>query len=225
MRILTVEDNLVLGEAIVEILRDENYAVDYAENGATASELMATNDYDLVVLDRQIPSPDGIELLRQWRSESIATPVLMLTALGEVEAKISGLDAGADDYLTKPFVFGELLARVRALLRRRNRPLQPAFAAGDLRLDRVRRIVTVGGRTIEVSPKEFAMLEYLLVRLGEAVSRFEIEEHVWDSAFDSTANVVDVLIHRLRKKIDHGRSKTLIHTMKGFGYRLSAERE
>ena len=225
MRILTVEDNVVLGEAIVEILRDENYAVDYAQNGTSASELMASNDYDLVVLDRQIPSPDGMELLRQWRSDSITTPVLMLTALGEIEAKISGLDAGADDYLTKPFVFGELLARVRSLLRRGNRPLQSSFTAGDLHLDRVRRQVSVAGEVIDVSPKEFAMLEYLLVRIGEAVSRFEIEEHVWDSAFDSTANVVDVLIHRLRKKIDHGRDKTLIHTMKGFGYRLSAERE
>ncbi len=225
MRILTVEDNVVLGEAIVEILREHSYAVDYAEDGATASELMAINDYDLVVLDRQIPSPDGIELLRQWRAEAIATPVLMLTARGEIEAKVSGLDAGADDYLTKPFVFSELLARVRSLLRRRNKPLQSAFAAGDLLLDQVTRAVSVGGKRIEVSPKEFAMLEYLLVHLGEAVSRFEIEEHVWDSAFDSTANVVDVLIHRLRKKIDHGHSKALIHTVMGFGYRLSAERE
>jgi len=225
VRILTVEDNVVLGEAIVEILREHSYAVDYAEDGATASELMAINDYDLVVLDRQIPSPDGIELLRQWRAEAIATPVLMLTARGEIEAKVSGLDAGADDYLTKPFVFSELLARVRSLLRRRNKPLQSAFAAGDLLLDQVTRAVSVGGKRIEVSPKEFAMLEYLLVHLGEAVSRFEIEEHVWDSAFDSTANVVDVLIHRLRKKIDHGHSKALIHTVMGFGYRLSAERE
>lgn len=225
MRILTVEDNVVLGEAIVEILREHNYAVDYAENGATASELMAINDYDLVVLDRQIPSPDGIALLRQWRAEAIATPVLMLTARGEIEAKVSGLDAGADDYLTKPFVFSELLARVRSLLRRRSKPLQSAFAAGDLLLDRVTREVSVGGKRIDISPKEFAMIEYLLVHLGEAVSRFEIEEHVWDSAFDSTANVVDVLIHRLRKKIDRGRSKTLIHTVMGFGYRLSAERE
>jgi DNA-binding response OmpR family regulator len=225
VRILVVEDNRALAEAIVEILSDELYAADLAPDGATASELMAVNDYDLAVLDREIPPPKGLDLLREWRAAGITIPILMLTGLGEVEQKITGLDAGADDYLAKPFVFAELLARIRSLLRRRDKQLQAELTAGNLRLDRTTHTVFLGDDEIELSPKEYTLIEYLLVRKGEAVSRFEIEEHVWDSAFDSTTNVVDVLIHRLRRKIDHGHDGKLLHTVKGVGYRLSESRE
>ncbi len=225
MRILLVEDDPTLSDSIAEVLRDDHYAVDTARNGASASEQAAFNDYDLVVLDYNIPPPTGIELLRGWRAEGKTTPVLMLTARSTVEQRVEGLDAGADDYLVKPFDFAELLARVRSLLRRREKPLQATLEAGDLVLDRGKHEVRVGERPIDLSPKEFALLEYFLSRKDEVVSRAEIEEHVWDSSFDSFTNIVDVLVHRLRKKIDGDLPQRLLHTVKGAGYRLSSERQ
>lgn len=224
MRILIVEDELVLGQALVELLEDEYYAVDWAQDGATASELADVNDYDLVVLDWTIPPPTGIELLRAWRKEGKDTPVLMLTGRSAVGDKVDGLDTGADDFLTKPFLLLEFLARVRSLMRRRGKSLQPKLQAGDLEMDRAARLVKVAGRVLDLSPKEFALLEYFLNKKDEVVTRSELSEHVWDDSFDSLGNVIDVTIHRLRKKIDNNREQKLLHTLKGIGYVLKSER-
>lgn len=224
MRILVVEDETLLAEAVVELLGDEGYAVDLAANGETASELVAVNPYDLVVLDWTIPPPTGIELLQRWRDEGRTVPVLMLTGRSAEDDRVGGLDTGADDYLTKPFSFAELLARVRSLLRRREKPLQTELVAGDVVMDRAGRTVTVAGEPVELRLKEFALLEYLLTRADEVVSRSDLIEHVWDDAFDSLSNVVDVTVHRVRRKIDGDREERLLHTVKGVGYVLRSER-
>ena len=225
MRILVVEDEDALAGSVVESLEDQSYAVDRAADGASAAELVELNQYDLIVLDWTLPQgPSGLELLARWRSAGIQTPVLMLTGRKEVGDRVDGLDSGADDYLTKPFSFDELSARVRSLLRRRERVLK-TMTAGDLELDRAARRVTVAGEEIELAPKEFGILEYLLARLGETVSRTELSEHVWDENFDAMSNVVDVLVYRLRKKIDGGRDGKLLHTIKGVGYVLKNRRE
>ncbi len=224
MRILIVEDDPRLSELICEVLEGACYAVDPAADGETAAELMEVNDYDLVVLDWVIPAPSGIELLRTWRRQGYSLPILMLTARDAVADRVGGLDDGADDYLTKPFSFVELLARVRSLLRRRDVPLQLVLEAGDLKLYRSKHQVTVAGEPVMLSPKEFAVLEYLLARKDEVVTRIAIEEHAWDEASDPMANVVDVVIHRLRKKIDGGREGRLVHTVRGVGYVLRSQR-
>lgn len=224
MRILVVEDEEVLAQALVEVLEGEYYAVDLACDGATAAELAEVNGYDLVVLDWTIPPPTGIELLRSWRDQGKDMPVLMLTGRSAVTDRVDGLDTGADDFLTKPFSLPEFLARVRSLLRRRARPLQSALSAGDLEMDRASRSVRVGGRLLDLSPKEFALLEYLLNRKDEVVTRTEISEHVWNDSFDSFGNVIDVTIHRLRKKIDGDRGEKLLQTLKGVGYVLRDRR-
>lgn len=224
MRILLVEDDASLGPALVELLAGEAYAVDHAPDGDTASELFDVNTYDVVVLDWSIPPPTGVELLREWRQQGDATPVLMLTGKSGVSDRVSGLDTGADDYLTKPFVFEELLARVRSLLRRREKPLQSDLSAGDVEMDRAAHVVCVAGRPIELSPKEFALLEYFLHHKDEVVTRSDLSEHVWDDSFDSFSNVIDVTVHRLRKKIDGGKEARLLHTVKGVGYILRSGR-
>ena len=224
MRILVVEDEDVLAQALVEVLEDEFYAVDRAGDGETASELADVNDYDLIVLDWTIPPPTGIELLRTWRQAGRDTPVLMLTGRTAVDDKVDGLDTGADDFLGKPFQLPELMARVRSLLRRRAKPLQATLSAGDLVMDRAARRVTVGERNLELSPKEFALLEYFLNHKDQVVTRTALTEHVWDDSFDSLGNVVDVTIHRLRKKIDGERGDRLLHTLKGVGYVLKSRR-
>ncbi len=224
MRILVVEDEEVLAEVIHEVLADASYAVDMAGDGEMASELAAVNSYDLVILDWTIPPPTGIELLESWRGEGLTMPVLMLTGRSEVSDRIAGLDSGADDYLTKPFSLEELLARVRSLLRRRERPMVATLAAGDLEMHRAAHRVTIAGDTVTLSPKEFALLEYLLMRQEEVVTRTELSEHVWDDSFDSFSNVVDVTVYRLRKKIDGDRPDRLLHTLKGVGYVLKSER-
>jgi two-component system copper resistance phosphate regulon response regulator CusR len=223
MRILVVEDEPDLSEVVQELLEDQCYAVDVAADGTTADELMAVNTYDLVILDWTIPGPSGLELLRHWRGQGYETPVLMVTGRAAIEDKLDGLDTGADDYLTKPFSFAELLARVRSLLRRRDRGLQPV-AVADLVMDRPGRQVLVGGEVIELTPKEFGVLEYLLNRVDEVVSRTELAEHAWDDSFDSFSNVIDVTIYRLRRKIDAGRPGQLLKTVKGVGYRLGSSR-
>ncbi len=223
MRILVVEDEEELAEVLVEALEEDRYAVDLAGTGDEADELMDLNPYDLVILDWTIPGPSGIALLRRWRDAGSEVPVLMLTGRREVGDRVDGLDTGADDYLTKPFSFDELLARVRSLLRRRSKSLE-TLRAGDLALDRATRAVTVGGEAIELAPKEFGILEYLLSRAGETVSRTELSEHVWDESFDAMSNTIDVLVYRLRKKIDGGRSGKLLATVKGVGYVLRRER-
>jgi two-component system copper resistance phosphate regulon response regulator CusR len=224
MRILVVEDNDVLARALVATLRHERYAVDLATTGAAASELAAVNDYDLVVLDWSIPPPTGIELLRAWRAEGRDVPVLMLTGHADLDHTVDGLDTGADDYLTKPFRDGELLARMRSLLRRRERPLDGPLEAGDLVMDPATGEVTVEGEAVELSAKEAALLEYLLRQRGRVVSRSELSEHVWDETFDPVSNVVDVTVYRLRRKIDGDRTERLLHTVVGRGYVLRPER-
>jgi DNA-binding response OmpR family regulator len=223
VRILVVEDDELLAMGLVDALEAESYAVDLAGDGARADELMATGEYDLVVLDWNVPPPSGLELLRSWRDHGYDLPVLMLTGRAGVEDRVSGLDTGADDYLTKPFALDELLARVRSLLRRRPRPLQP-LEAGDLLMDRAARQITVDGEPVRLTPKEFGVLEYLLSRRDEVVSRQELTEHVWDHAFDPSSNTVDVIVYRVRKKIDGDREERLLHTVTGVGYRLSSER-
>jgi DNA-binding response OmpR family regulator len=224
MRILVVEDEELLGDGIVEALRIEAYATDLARDGVSAEELKFVNSYDLVILDWTIPPPTGIDLLRAWRKAGDTTPILMLTGRSDVQDRIEGLDGGADDYLNKPFSLPELLARVRSLLRRRDKPLLGSLRAGDLEMDRARREVTVNGLPVEISPKEFALLEYLMNRRDEVVTRTELIEHVWDEAFDSMSNPVDVVVYRLRKKIDGSNPQRLLHTRKGVGYVLSSKR-
>ncbi len=224
MRVLVVEDNLRMAALICDVLRDACYAVDLATTGEQAAELVDLEELDLVVLDWQLPDSSGLELLRAWRRQGYQMPILMLTVRNAVEDRVEGLDAGADDYLPKPFSVGELLARVRSLLRRRDKPLQTELCAGDLQMDRAKRRVTVAGRPVELSPKEFTLLGYFLTRKDEVVSRTDIETHVWDTAFDSMGNVVDVMIHRLRKKIDDGREERLLHTVRGAGYVLRSLR-
>jgi DNA-binding response OmpR family regulator len=225
MRILLVEDEPLLADATVEVLQDEAYAVDCARDGETASMLMHVSAYDLVILDWTIPAPTGIDLLREWRGNGLQMPVLMLTARNDVADRIGGLDAGADDYLAKPFSFDELLARVRSLLRRRSQPLAMRLEAADLVMDRARHSVHVGGTPVELSPKEFAVLEYFLRHVDALVTRTDLSEHVWDDRFDAISNVVDVTVHRLRRKIDGDRPDRLLHTIKGVGYMLKNRRE
>lgn len=224
MRILVVEDEEDLAEVLVEALAGQRYAVDQASDGDMADELVSINDYDLVVLDWTIPGPSGLELLQGWRAAGKQVPVLMLTGRAGVEDRIGGLDSGADDYLTKPFSLDELFARVRSLLRRRERVIQ-SYRAGDLELDPVARRASVDGREIRLAPKEFAVLEYLLTRLDEVVSRSDLAEHAWDESFDAMSNVIDVVVYRLRRKIDGDRPNRLLHTFKGAGYVLKSQRE
>lgn len=223
VRILLVEDDPVLAEAIVEALADEAYAVDHAASGEAAEELAALSDYDLIVLDWSLPPPSGLELLALWRGRGLATPVLMLTARNTIADRVSGLDAGADDYLAKPFALAELLARVRSLLRRRPQPLAPV-TAGDLELDRQARRVTVAGRPVALTGKELGVLEYLLAHADQVVTREALVEHVWDQSYDAMSNTVDVIVYRVRKKIDGDRADRLLHTVTGQGYLLSSRR-
>jgi DNA-binding response OmpR family regulator len=223
VKILLVEDDAGLAEPLAEALADEAYAVDVAETGAEADELAAVHDYDLVILDWGIPEPSGLELLRHWRTAGLAFPVLMLTGRGALADRVSGLDGGADDYLTKPFALDELLARVRSLLRRRGKEVS-TLAAGDLAMDRAARTVSLAGAAVAFSPKEFGVLEYLLAQADRAVSREELSEHVWDRGFDPASNTLDVIVYRVRKKIDGQRSDRLLHTVPGVGYLLSSTR-
>jgi DNA-binding response OmpR family regulator len=222
MRILLVEDDEDLSEALVQALRGESYAVDPALDGPTASELHFVNSYDLVVLDWTIPPPTGLELLGEWRRQGDETPVLMLTARQDVEDRVDGLDMGADDYLTKPFSLVEFLARVRSLLRRVERPLRTVLEAGELAMDRSARKVELAGAPLALSRKEYALLEYLLLHKDQVVSRADLAEHVWDDSFDPMSNVVDVTLHRLRKKVDGGNDCDRIETVVGVGYRLKS---
>ncbi len=224
MKILVVEDEEEMASALVEALEDACYAVDLATTGRQAEELVDVHGgYDLVMLDWRIPTPNGLELVRKWRAAGSEVPVLMLTGRTEVGDRVDGLDAGADDYLTKPFSFVELLARVRTLLRRRPKPHGPLRAA-DLEVDPATRKVRVAGELLELSPKEYSVVEYLLRRLGETVSRGELAEHVWNGSAEAMSNTIDVIVYRLRKKIDGNRSRRLLHTIKGVGYVLQAER-
>ena len=223
MRILVVEDDVELAPVISEALQAESYAVDLVSTGSEADEMASFNDYDLIVLDWSIPPPSGIDLLRMWRQAGQQTPVLMLTGRVGIHDRVDGLDSGADDYLTKPFSMVELLARARSLLRRRAKALSP-LQAGDLELDRSTRQVRVAGELLDLPPKEFGVLEYLLRHVDEPVTRTDLAEHVWDDSFDAMSNVIDVILYRLRKKIDGSRDGKLLRTIKGVGYVLHSTR-
>jgi DNA-binding response OmpR family regulator len=224
MRILLVEDETAIAKAVEEALVLSRYAVDAVTDGPAADEMVAINEYDAIVLDWGIPGTSGIELLRRWRQQGVGTPVLMLTGRTDVEDRVDGLDSGADDYLTKPFSLAELLARLRSLIRRRERALKVELCAGDVLMNRAAHEVTVAGETVDLSPKEFALLEYFLHHVDEVLSRAELAEHVWDDSFDPMSNVIDVTVHRLRRKVDGDRDDSLLHTVKGAGYVLRSER-
>jgi two-component system copper resistance phosphate regulon response regulator CusR len=222
MRVLVVEDERKVASFVARSLREKTWAVDVASNGHQALEATRAAEYDLILLDLRLPDMDGLDVCRRLRQEGVETAILMLTARGMVEERVRGLDAGADDYLVKPFALAELHARIRALGRRGlGRGVVLRFA--DLTLDRRRRSVERGGQPIPLTQKEFALLEFLLVRAPETVTRSEIVEHVWDSSFDSGSNLVEVYMNRLRQKIDHDHPVKLLHTARGVGYRLGLE--
>ena len=222
MRILLVEEERKVASFIARALREDSYAVDIAETGEKALELTGDVTYDAILLDVRLPGMSGVEVCRELREQGIEAPVMMLTARGLVEQRVEGLNAGADDYLTKPFVLAELLARVRALVRRGFHSGNAKLHYADLALDRHRRRVTRGKEAIPLTSKEFALLELFLLHAPDVVTRTEIVEHVWDCHFDSETNLVEVYVNRLRQKIDENRPSKLIHTVRGVGYRLGA---
>jgi len=222
MRILLVEDEPNAAMMLAKGLRKQTYAVDVARDGQEAVHQASVNDYDLIILDVMLPLKDGFEVCGDLRAGGSSVPILMLTARDAVQDRIAGLDTGADDYLTKPFDFHELLARARALLRR-GRALRPeTIEVADLRIDTRSHEVRRGGELIELTAKEYALLEYLARRAGDVVTRAEISEHVWDESFDPFSNLIEVYIQRLRRRIDEGRETKLIRTLRGEGYRLAA---
>jgi two-component system OmpR family response regulator len=220
MRVLVVEDNRDMGSYIRQGLREQGFAVDLASDGIAGFDYAAAGVHDLLILDRMLPGCDGLDLLRRLRARGVATPAIFLTARGDVGDRVEGLNAGADDYLVKPFSFAELLARIRVVLRRGADVLPAVLQVADLRLDPVGRNVERAGRRIDLSAKQFALLEYLLRHAGQVVSRTMILEHVWDFEFDGLTNVVDVHINRLRNKVDRGFDRPLIHTLRGVVYVL-----
>jgi len=223
MRVLLVEDEPAAALLLAKGLREQTYAVDVAGDGDAAVFQAGTTDYDAVILDVMLPRRDGFAVCRAIRDTGSGVPILMVTARDAVEARIEGLDCGADDYLVKPFDFGELLARVRALVRRGLQPLLPErIAAGPLTIDTRRREVRLRGAAVSLTAKEYALLEYLVRRAGDVVSRADISEHVWDERYDSLTNVVDVYIQRLRRKLDRAGEESLIRTRRGEGYQLVA---
>src|ERR1700680_1672326 len=220
MRILLAEDERKVASFIARTLRENAYAVDIADTGEKALERGREVNYDVILLDVRLPGISGIEVCRELRHRGVEAPVMMLTARSLVEQRVEGLDVGADDYLTKPFVLAELLARVRALVRRSFNKGGGQLHYDDLELDRHRRRATRGKEIIPLTTKEFALLELFLLRADALVTRSEIVEHVWDCHFDSQTNLVEVYINRLRQKLDQNRSAKLIHTVRGVGYRL-----
>lgn len=222
MRVLVAEVDNALASFVRKGLEAEHYAVDIARDGEEAQYMAEEYDYDLVILDLTLPQTDGLHVLKRVRAKKSGLPVLVLTARSRVEDRVKGLDLGADDYLTKPFSFSELSARVRALLRRGSRPAESVLRAEDLELNRVERTVKRAGRRIELTPKEFALLEYLMLNAGRRVTRTMIIEHVWNLSFDTMTNVVDVYINYLRKKVDEGFGHKLIRTVRGVGYQLGS---
>jgi len=222
MRILVVEDDAKIASFVVNGLKQSGFAVDRCADGEEAHILAATTSYDAAVLDIMLPKLDGLSLLRLLRKEGIKIPVIILSAKAAVDDRIKGLQAGGDDYLTKPFAFSELLARVQALIRRATDASEPTrLTVGDLSLDLLTREVRRGGEKIELQSREFALLEYLMRHAGRVVTKTMILEHIWDYSFDPQTNVVDVLVCRLRNKIDRGRK--LVHTIRGVGYVLKPD--
>jgi DNA-binding response OmpR family regulator len=223
MRILVVEDVAKMAELIRRVLAAERHVVDVAADGASALAFAEGQEYDVVVLDRMLPDIDGVEVLRQMRGAGIETPVLMLTALGTVDHRVGGLDAGADDYLTKPFAFNELLARLRALARRPPQQAEPRLVAGDLELDEARHVARSGEHIVELSAREFALLGYLIRHAGQVVSRRQILDAVWGAEPDVYSNVVDLYVHYLRRKLAGLGCERMLRTVRGVGYSLRVD--
>jgi len=221
LRILLVEDEHSAAQMLAKGLREQGYSVDLARDGEAAIEKAQTNQYDLIVLDVVLPRKNGFEVCRELRSAGFSTPIFMLTARDEVEDRIGGLNLGADDYLTKPYEYREMLARVRALLRRGPTQYFDGIDVGDLRIEMRTRRVTRAGQPIELTAKEYAILEYLARRKGEVVTREDLSEHAWDETYDPFSNVIEVYILRLRKKIDAGHEVKLFRTRRGEGYVLA----
>ncbi len=220
MRILVAEDDRPVASFLKKGLEAEHYAVDIVPDGQEALYMAEEYEYDLLLLDLVLPKMDGLQVLQQIRAQKKHLPVLVLTGRSQVEDRVKGLDFGADDYMTKPFAFRELTARVRALLRRGNGPSNFTLQVEDLEMNLVERTVRRGEKRIELTQKEFALLEYLMRNAGRTVSRPMIIEHVWNFSFDTMTNVVDVYINYLRKKVDEGFEQRLIHTVRGVGYRI-----
>ena len=221
MRILVVEDDEKIASFVVKGLKQNSYAVDHSADGEQGLLLAQTVSYDAAVVDIMLPKLDGLSLIRKIREQKVHLPVLILSAKASVDDRVRGLDAGGDDYLTKPFSLSELLARIQALIRRATQTVEPTrLTVGDLMMDLLTREVRRGGEKIELQPREFALLEYMMRSVNRAVTKTMILEHIFDYSFDPQTNVVDVLVHRLRSKVDPG--KTMIHTMRGVGYVLRA---
>jgi two-component system OmpR family response regulator len=225
-RILLVEDDDQIAQYIGKGLSEANFTVDRAADGRDGLFHATGSDFDVIVLDRMLPGMDGLSVLKAFRAAGVVTPVLMLSALGQTDDRVEGLTAGADDYLGKPFAFAELLARVQALTRRGAggaTQQSPVLRCADLELDRLSRQVRRGARKIPMQPREFRLLEYLMLHAGEVVTRTMLLEAVWDYHFDPGTNVIDVHISRLRRKIDDDEAQPLLHTVRGAGYRLAAD--
>ncbi len=220
MRVLVVEDEQKINRTVCQALREEAYAVDSASDGDEGEELALVNQYDLIILDLLLPKKLGVAVCRSLREQGSTTPILMLTAKDTVEDRVQGLDSGADDYLVKPFYMDELLARVRALLRRETTVKITRLQVADLFVDTSSHRVTRAGAAIDLTSKEYAMLEYFMRNQDQVLTRTMISEHVWDDQFDSLSNIIDVYIRRLRRKIDEGFSPRLLHTIRGSGYLL-----
>jgi heavy metal response regulator len=224
MRLLVVEDDKKIASFVSRGLKEAGYVVDMAERGDDAFHLGLHNHYDVAIVDLMLPGLDGLSLIERWRAQKVKMPVIILSAKRSVDDRVKGLQVGGDDYLTKPFAFSELVARIQALFRRSTATSEPTtLTYGDLTLDLLSREVTRGGRKIELQAREFALLEYLLRNAGRVVSKTMILEHVWDYNFDPKTNVIDVLVSRLRSKVDRDFERKLIHTMRGFGYVLKAK--
>jgi len=222
VRILLVEDEARVAGFVAKGLREQAYAVDVAGDGERALYLASVNEYDLLVLDVMLPRKDGYEVCRSLRSGGMRIPILMLTARDSIDDRVAGLDCGADDYLTKPFDFKELLARLRALSRRSTALRPPVVRVADLTLNTGSHSVSRGGKAISLTAKEYALLEFLMVNENRVVGREQIAQHVWDESFDPFSNIIDVYIKRLRTKLDNGTHRRLIHTRRGEGYILTA---
>jgi two-component system, OmpR family, response regulator len=223
MRVLVVEDEVKMGRLLERGLTEEGHAADVARTGDDALWMAAATEYDAIVLDVMLPGRNGFEVCRELRGRGVWAPVLMLTARDAVPDRVAGLDAGADDYLAKPFAFAELLARLRALARRGSSERPTVLEAGDLRLDPAARTVSRGGAEIALSAKEFALLETFMRRPGQVLSRYQLLEHAWDYAYENRSNVVDVYVRYLREKIDRPFGRDSIETVRGAGYRFRAD--
>jgi two-component system OmpR family response regulator len=221
MRILIIEDDQEAASYLIKAFREAGHVADHAENGLDGYAMAESGEYDVLVVDRMLPKLDGLSLIRSLREQKVETPVLILSALGQVDDRVKGLRAGGDDYLPKPYAFSELLARVEVLSRRRSAGSSgepTSYRVGELELDRLSHRVTRSGQEIVLQPREFRLLEYLMKNAGQVVTRTMLLEHVWDYHFDPQTNVIDVHVSRLRAKIDKGFERPLIHTIRGTGY-------